>query len=738
MDYTTDAAPNLEDDAEEVIPAALPIQNPATGHGSLVEDVEEVDFEGIMQQENAALLAEDDEDPPEADDLEDQDEEEDKNNDDDSQDVTNHALELDQLVDQPEFEQEIEFIELDEDEEHVEDEDASGPKTKYGRTVKPVDRLTYNYATWQAGVIAKIIDSVLGKDSPVPEQAEECFATTYTFKQAINKFGDKGKESALKEMRQLHERKSAERVLLKDLTNQERIRALKMVDFVLRKKCGTLKSRACIDGRPQKNYVSKEDISSPTPVPDSVFLTGVIEAKEGRYVYCMDIPNAFVQADYPPPDPGEPRTVIILTGVLVDLLLEIARATYEPFVTFDQRGRRVLYMIVTRAIYGMIESPMLWYQKLTKDLKEYGFVVNPYDACVANKVVEGLLLTIVWHIDDIKVSHRKKEVLEDFVEWLDSKYSNKKGKVTVSRGPRHLYLGMYLDYAKPGCLIVDMSDYVAKMLGDFEATFLNGATLTVVRCPWTEQMYEVDTGSKRLSSDRKENFHTFVARGLYLCTHGRPDIIPIVMFLCTRVQSPTEQDYGKLLRMMRFLKATVKDVLTLTADQVQLVLYSYWDAAFGVQPDMKSQTGGALTLGKGVLSGVSRKQKLNTRSSTEAELVAADEGVGPTLWAKWFLEAQGCPVDNTIFYQDNKSAMLLEKNGKASSTKRTRHLQIRYFYIKDQIDKGYFKLEYCPTDDMLADFFTKAITGAKFEKTRTVRVMNMEYKPTDVSFDPAS
>jgi len=94
------------------------------------------------------------------------------------------------------------------------------------------------------------------------------------------------------------------------------------------------------------------------------------------------------------------------------------------------------------------------------------------------------------------------------------------------------------------------------------------------------------------------------------------------------------------------------------------------------------------------------------------------------LWTKQFLEAQGHQVDDNILHQDNKSAILLEKNGKASSSKRTRHLNIRYFFVTDQVSKGNLKIKFCPTDDMIADYFTKPTTGAKFHKLRS-QVMNL-------------
>jgi hypothetical protein len=107
-----------------------------------------------------------------------------------------------------------------------------------------------------------------------------------------------------------------------------------------------------------------------------------------------------------------------------------------------------------------------------------------------------------------------------------------------------------------------------------------------------------------------------------------------------------------------------------------------------------------MSMGHGAVISISRKQGLNTRSSTEAELVAADEVAGAMLWTKLFLQAQGYPITRNILYQDNRSAILLEKNGQKSASKRSRHLNIRMFFVTDQVQKGNLSIKYCPTDAM--------------------------------------
>jgi hypothetical protein len=116
-----------------------------------------------------------------------------------------------------------------------------------------------------------------------------------------------------------------------------------------------------------------------------------------------------------------------------------------------------------------------------------------------------------------------------------------------------------------------------------------------------------------------------------------------------------------------------------------------------------------MTLGKGTITAKSTKQKLNTRSSTETEIVGVDDVMPDILWTNLFLEDQGYESKDTIIYQDNKSTMLWMQNGRQSLGKRAKHINVRYFFVKDRIDKGEIKIQHCPTDDMIADFFTKPL-----------------------------
>ena len=552
-----------------------------------------------------------------------------------------------------------------------------------------------------------------------------CFAQTYSLTKGLKLFKEEGKKAALKELGQLHGRECWRPIDVNKLSPHARRKAMRSLMFLTEKRDGSLKGRTVADGSTQRDWISKDQAASPTVALESILMTCVIDAKEGREVAIVDLPNAFIQTLNEKLHDSHEWDIMKISGHLADLLIEMQPEVYGPFAT-KERGVTVLYVEILRALYGMIKSPLLFYRKLRKDLESIGFKINPYDICVANKMVNGKQFTIVWHVDDLKCSHVETSVVDDFIEWARSVYED--ASITVlkpSRGKVHDYLGMTIDYSEDGKVKIYMKDYIRNMLSEFRGK-PEVDSMKKVSTPAASHLFTVNTKGVKLSDTWKDEFHTTVAKALFLCKRTRPDIQPTVPFLCTRVKEPDDDDWKKLLRMMKYLSQTVDLELTLEADGEAGVVLCKWypDAAFAVHADCKSHTGAVLTLGKGAVNTISAKQKLNTRSSTEAELVAVDDVVVQAMWTRNFLEEQGYECKTTI-YQDNTSAILLEKNGKESSSKRTRHINIRYFYITDCIAKQYAQVEYCPTDDMLGDFPSKPLQGRKFKKHR-MAMMNLK------------
>lgn len=278
---------------------------------------------------------------------------------------------------------------------------------------------------------------------------------------------------------------------------------------------------------------------------------------------------------------------------------------------------------------------------------------------------------------------------------------------------------MTLDFLKDGKFIISMENYLNEVLRDLPED-MSGTALS----PAAEHLFKTRANVEKLNQEQAILFHHITAQLLYACKRGRPDLQTAVAFLCTRVRDPDQDDYKKLVRVIKYIRRTKFLHLTMEANSLDLNHW-YIDGAFAVHDDMRSHSGSFMTFGKGMMNGSSNKQKINTTSSTEAEVVAVHDNMPSILWTRFFLKEQGYPMKPSVVHQDNQSAILLEKNGRGSSSKRTRHMNIRYFFVADCQHRGEIAVKYCPTDEMIGDFFTKPLGGAKFRRFRNI-IMNCD------------
>ena len=236
-------------------------------------------------------------------------------------------------------------------------------------------------------------------------------------------------------------------------------------------------------------------------------------------------------------------------------------------------------------------------------------------------------------------------------------------------------------------------------------------------------MFHVRDNTALLDQGKKKLFHTFVAKLLYLVKRTRPDISISVAFLTTRVHHPDEDDWNKLLRCIRYLRSSSDIILTLSVDGFPM--NKWWvDVSYAPHQDCRSHTGGVVTLGSGDIGVHSVKQKIKTKSSTEAELVGVDDMTPHIIWTRDFLRCQGFGHVETVVYQDNRSAIILETNGQASVVNRSKHIAVRYFFIRYRVKNGELRIEWCPTNKMLEYFCTKPLQGEEFFKFRKA-IMNL-------------
>ena len=530
----------------------------------------------------------------------------------------------------------------------------------------------------------------------------------YNVKRGLKEFGQKGAEAVMSELKQLDDMSVLEPT--STLSPEQRHDALAYLMFLKRKRCGRIKGRGCADGRKQREHTNKQDASSPTVSLEALILTCLIDAKEGRKVTTCDVPGAFMHADQ------DELVHVRFEGPMAEILVKVNPKLYRPHILIE-KGKKVLYARLRKALYGTLRAALLFWQDLRGFLLSLGFEPNPYDDCVVNMTIDDNQCTVVWHVDDLKISHMDQAVIDSLVLILNGKYGTHK-PLTVTNGTKHEDLGMTLDYSLPGKVVIDMSSYIRKVIGDARPD-MDGRVFTLAAA----NLFEVNETAPKLPEEEADYFHHMVARLLFVCKRTRPDIQTAIAFLSTRVRAPDRDDYKKLTRVIRYLRSCPEMNLTLEANNA-LVIKWYVDGSFAVHPDMKSHTGATMIIGKGSTYSTSQKQKINTRSSTEAELVAVNDAMGQILWTKYFLESQGYEISNNILEQDNKSALLLEKNGRASSGKRTRHINIRYFFVQDRIASGDMTVEHCPTEEMIGDFFTKPLQGAAFKKFRDAILNN--------------
>jgi hypothetical protein len=274
---------------------------------------------------------------------------------------------------------------------------------------------------------------------------------------------------------------------------------------------------------------------------------------------------------------------------------------------------------------------------------------------------------------------------------------------------------MDMDFSKLGILGISMVKYIDEVLEDFPELITKTSQM-----PHTDNLFKVRPESEAtfLSEEQAQQFHRTVAQLLFLSCRARRDIQTSVSFLTTRVKKLDTDNWGKVKRVLQYLKWTRTMPLNLTIDNLQSTKWLV-DSSHSVHEDGKGQTGAGMVLGKGAIISFSRKQKSNTRSSTESELVGVDDAMPSILWSLYFLQEQGYGTTHATIYQDNKSAILLETNGKFSSSKCTKHIKMKFFFVKDKVDDGEVKIEHLPDEKMWIDMLTKPSQGIRFESDKS-------------------
>ena len=176
-------------------------------------------------------------------------------------------------------------------------------------------------------------------------------------------------------------------------------------------------------------------------------------------------------------------------------------------------------------------------------------------------------------------------------------------------------------------------------------------------------------------------------------------------------------DCKKLRRYISYLNQTLDDAWIIEVFNLT-DLFTWVDVSYAVHSKIHSYTGGFISLGCQMLYSRSSKKKLNAKDSNEAVLIGTSEYVLFNVWMVMFLEAQGYNINNNIILQYIQITKKTAKNGRYYCTGNSRYINICYFFVKDRVDKIEIEVRYCPTNLMIADYFTKPLRGKMFKMFR--------------------
>ncbi len=204
-----------------------------------------------------------------------------------------------------------------------------------------------------------------------------------------------------------------------------------------------------------------------------------------------------------------------------------------------------------------------------------------------------------------------------------------------------------------------MNQYISRIIKEFPEE-IKGKLAT----PAKDHLFKVREYGQKLDDEMADAFHHTVYQLLFATNLAHRDIQTAVSFLTTRVQAPDKDDWVKIKQILKYLNGTRHLKLTLFAYQIKFAMHWYIDGSHQIHENCRGQTGSLMNFGKGAVASSSNKMKCNTKSLMETECIFLAEKLTDIIWMCYFVECQGYNIDEYVVYQDNLSALSLEKNGR--------------------------------------------------------------------------
>jgi hypothetical protein len=351
-------------------------------------------------------------------------------------------------------------------------------------------------------------------------------------------------------------------------------------------------------------------------------------------------------------------------------------------------------------------------------LKEQGFRACQTDHCVYIKWVDNCFILIVLYVDDLIIASNSIALTADFKKEVSARYKMK------DLGELHWCLGMrVLRNRKERKISLDQAKYIGDVLERFSMTDCHPiATPSNAGVRLSKEMSPTTAEGKRAME--RYPYKSAVGSLMYAMTGTRPDIANAVSLVSRFMSNPGLQHWQAVKRILRYLKGTRELGITFrgsTTPGEVVTIVAYSDADWGGNIDNRRSTSGSIyLLGQGAVSWFSKGQKSVALSTMEAEYMALNECLKEGIWLRQLLKEMGFPQQHpTIVYEDNDSCIKFTKN--PQSHQRSKHIDIRYHFNRETVDRGDFTIVGCPTKDMVADILTKPMCDvAGFKLLRDV------------------
>lgn len=439
------------------------------------------------------------------------------------------------------------------------------------------------------------------------------------------------------------------------------------------------KARIVAKGYVQRRGIDFEEIFAPVTRLETVRLLLALAAKNKWEVHHLDVKTAFLN--------GEIEEEVYVTQP-------------EGFVKKDRE--QMVYKLI-KALYGLRQAPRAWYAKLNKCLEELGFARCPYEHAVYTKKIGEETLIVAVYVDDLLITGTQKSIIEQFKKQMNEVFK------MSDLGLLSHYLGIEVKQS-PGCIELRQTAYAKKIL---EKAGLGDCNPT--RFPMDpKEIITKDEGGKSVDVT---HFKSIVG-GLRYLVHTRPDIAFSVGIISRFMETPTSVHLNAAKRIMRYVKGTLDYGLTYAEGSGNNLLTGYSDSDLAGHVDDRKSTGGmAFYLNESLITWVSQKQRCVALSSCEAEFMAATAAACQAIWLKNLLaEVTGKNGGPVVLHIDNKSAIDLAKNPVFHG--RSKHIDIRYHFIRQCVEKGEIVLKHVSSENQRADILTKSLATFKFEKLR--------------------